>query len=418
MTVEDRLNENIELTSPEGSIFTAKWIGDPRTLTKKVGLFNFPKVKGTKGQDLDVTSDTYPLTLYFDGDDNDTEADEFWQSLKQNGKWEVVHPLYGVLFLQLISEARQDIQPVDSINYMAFSTVWMETLPDGTEVSLSQLSGEIDAQGILANIAAAQQFVDNVRRKTFAEVAAVTSSVAKVVNAVKKTIRIVTNFDVVPDSIEAIIRGINSTLSEFPPDMSALAGQVQTLIRVGVIGQDNVKGSNDTYSNFAAEIATIQPTVADTEGLNTASVQELALSAANVAFGLSAVLPGNETRSQAVESANAVLAFFKDMTNLLDETQELYRSTPIELQYFSQSQSYTESQRMAALAARFLLLSATDLKIERRFILEVPRNFIEICATEYGNIDDATLDFFIETNELKNHEIRIIPALREIVVYV
>ncbi|MCH7641634.1 hypothetical protein IID22_05565, partial [Patescibacteria group bacterium] len=66
MTVENRLNESIKFISPDGSEFEAKWIGDSRSLTKKVGLFNFPKVKGTKGQDLDVTSDTYTLTIYFD----------------------------------------------------------------------------------------------------------------------------------------------------------------------------------------------------------------------------------------------------------------------------------------------------------------------------------------------------------------
>lgn len=417
MSLEDRLNQTIVLVSPQESVFEGKWIGNPRSLEKKLGLFTFPKVKGTKGQDLEVNGDSYPLTIYFDGEDNDIIADEFWQALKERGKFEVVHPLYGSLFLQLIS-ATQDIQPVESINYTVFTTQWIETLPDGTEISIAELAGLITAASRESNFNSAQQFEDNIFADTFAQAAAVTAAVGKVVNAVKKAIRIVENFDIVPDAIEGLIRGINSTLASFPPDISALAGQVQSLIQVGVLGQDNVKGATDTYNNFAIEINGIQPTETNTEGVNTASVQELALSAANVAIGQSAVLPGNETRQQAVESANAVLAFFTDMTNTLDKTQELYRSSPIELQYFSQSQSFTTAQRMAALSAQFLLLSATDLKIERRFILEVPRNFIEICATEYGNIDDETLDFFIETNELKNNDIRIIPALREVVVYV
>jgi hypothetical protein len=418
MAILDRLRPEIAMVSPDGDTYEPKWRGNPRRNRKKLGLFQFPKVKGTKGQDLEVGGDEYPLTLYFTGADNDKESDRFHQSLKQRGKWEVIHPLYGRLFLQLI-DWEQQIQPIESINYMVFTTNWIETLPDGSEVSKAQLLGEIDDQSIAANITAASQFVRNAVTETFAEARRIASSVNRVVNAVKKNLRIVQNFNIIPAEVDAIIRGISNTTSEFPIDTETLASQVQNLIQIYVLAQDNVIDSFDMFNIFGESLEEEKPSVPTSEGLSQIAVQELAYSATLVAIAQGVRLNGIDTRTQAIETANAALIFFEEMTDILDETQELYQDSPIDIQYFSQSESYSDHALIAAQAAQYLLVSAIDLKIERRFKTTVPRSFLEICGTEYGNIDDETLDYFITTNDLKNKQIWApLPAETEIRVFV
>jgi hypothetical protein len=418
MTIQDRLRNEIAMVSPEGDAYEGKWIGNPRRNRKKLGLFQFPKVKGTKGQDLEVGGDEYPLTIYFDGGDNDQVSDDFHQSLKQRGKWEIIHPLYGQLFLQLV-DWEQQISPVENINYMVFTTNWIETLPDGSEISLAELLGLIDDQANLANESAAAQFKANAFTELFDQAKRIASAANRVVNSVKKNLRIFQNFNIIPAEVDAIIRGIKSTVDEFPIDTEVLASQIQNLVQIYVLGQDNVLGALDLFNTFATSLEDEKPSVATKEGVSQVAVQELALSATMVAIGQSVRLNGIETRTQAVESANAILEFFENITNTLDETQTLYEDVPIEFQYFSQSQSFTDNSLLAAQAAQYLLVSAIDLKIERRFKTTVPRSFLEICGTEYGNVDDETLDYYIKTNNLKNNEIRApLPAETTVRVFI
>lgn len=417
MTAIDRLRGEIKLTSPKGKEFSGKWIGDPRSMQKKLGQFTFPKVQGTKTQDLEVTGTTYPLTIYFDGPDNDQTAEEFFEALKQKGKWQVIHPVFGSLDLQLV-DVTDNVQPIESISYRLFNTNWIESLPEGAEVSKPQQKGEIESQVETANEVAADQFVGRTFMDFFSEAGAMATAVNKVISAFRKNIRIATNFNIIPAQVEGLNNSIQGLISDFPIDTESLATQLQQLVQVTVLGQDNVIDANDSYVNFAGAMQDIAPTVASKEGVNTISVQELMLSATLGAVALSSsALPGITTRSQAVQTAEGVIDYFNAMTDNLDVTQDLFKDVPIEFQYYSQSQSYADNLVLTAQSAQYLLISAVDLKVERRFILQEDRNILDICAAEYEDITDETLDFFIDTNNLKSDEIRVLPSLKEVAVF-
>ena len=95
-----RLAGHIQFISPEGNEFKAKWRGSVRTLEKKLGIFAYPKVRGNIVQDLDVNSDFYSFTIYFEGKNADLESTAFLASCRQNGTWTVTHPTRGFLQLQ------------------------------------------------------------------------------------------------------------------------------------------------------------------------------------------------------------------------------------------------------------------------------------------------------------------------------
>jgi len=73
----DRLRPNIQLTSPDGTVFTALWRGNESSHVKKIGIFDYPGVAGSTVQDQNIKSATYPLTLQFVGPDNDLTAKQF-----------------------------------------------------------------------------------------------------------------------------------------------------------------------------------------------------------------------------------------------------------------------------------------------------------------------------------------------------
>jgi hypothetical protein len=71
-------------------------------------------------------------------------------------------------------------------------------------------------------------------------------------------------------------------------------------------------------------------------------------------------------------------------------------------------------------ALKLLTLTSFDLKTEKRFTLEKERSPVEITITEYGEFgeNDENLELFINSNNLKADEIYLLPAGKEIVVYV
>ncbi len=420
MSWRDRLRKTVKLTSPEGNVFEAKWQGNQRSKDKKLGLFEFPKVKGTKVQDLDIGSTKYPLTIFFDGENNDQESDRFFKACDERGSWNVIHPVRGALDLQLIS-VTENIQPVQSGNVTQFDLEWIEPLEDSAVSSLFQQRSTIDSQIDEVNSAASDQIDSNVLQETAAEVSAFEATVSSVVSAVEKFLAPVYELQSeINAQILSIKRGINSLLISPVLDVVSIAGQVQALVQLPALAIADINSRVDAYQNFINEALTFSPETARSKDRNIVAVQELALTSGLAAISFVSSTGGLASRLQAIELIEANAALFKNITDTLDETQELFKDEIIDDQYFSQSESYSDALLMISQTIAYLLRSAFDLSIEKRFVLEKMRAPIEITISEYGDLgeNDINFDLFIESNGLKGNDILILPEGREVLVYV
>ncbi len=420
MSWRDRLRQTITLTSPEGNIFEAKWRGNPRSKDKKLGLFEFPKVKGTKVQDLDIGSARYPLTFFFDGENNDQEADRFFKACDEGGVWNIVHPVKGPLDLQLISVA-EDIEPVESGNVTRFSTEWIEPLKDSVVPSLFQQRSTIDNQIDEINSTASGQLNSNVLQETAAEISSFESTVNAVVASVEKFLAPVYELQSeINSQVLSIKRGITSLLSAPVFDIVSIAGQIQALVQLPALAIADVNSRIDAYGNFISAALDFSPDSAETKDRNIVAVQELALTSGLASISFISSTGELDSRLQAIELINSNTELFKNIIDTLDATQELFKDEIIDGQYFSQSESYSDAVLMVSQTISYLLRSAFDLSIEKRFILEKMRAPIEITISEYGDLgeDDLNFQLFIESNSLKGNEILILPEGREVLVYV
>lgn len=415
MSYQDRIKEQITLTSPLGDVFTAKWAGNNRSVSKKLGIFNAPKVNGSIVQDLDSEADKWPLTVYFDGEDHDIEAERFVDSLKQSGTWEIEHPTKGLKILQLV-DFTEYIQPVEEGGHTRFATNWIEPLIPGSVVSTSQLGKEVERSTFLSNISAAGQFVANTVQNTVGEIRSISVAASRVLTNIRTTLRTIENFEIVPAEFDALVRGIQATVNESPIDTSLLAGQIQGLVQLfaptATSSTDGVAGYNQFLDSMSGE-RPIDPTV---QGSNQVAVQELVLAAANAAVANALLVGGEKTRREAVVNAESILDYFKSVTDTLDITQELYKNEDIDQQYFSQSESYYDSLNLVTVAAAYKLRASFDLAIEKRFTLDRAKSPIRVTIEEYEDVE--RLDEFIEINELVGDKIYLLPAGEEVVVYI
>lgn len=415
----DRLRGELTLTSPDGNVFTPLWRGNPRTIGKKLGIFEFPKVRGAIVQDLDVGAFRYSISLFFDGEDNDLEAQRFSDAVQENGVWAVTHPIYGDRLWQLMSATINDV-PMESGNLTRIETEWIEPLDLEILPSPAQLAGILDSNAGDLTETAADQLEGIADQSTASGLAALKGAVEDVVSVFENTLQSISDVSAaISSEIAAIKRGIDAVLQVVPLDVIAVAGQIQALIELPGRAIEDVNARLGAYENFAAGIiGGIGHETANAEGRNRVGIKELALTTCISAVSRIAATGNLTSRTEAIEAIEGILTLFNDIIDDLDVSQEAFEDNPITTQYFSQSTSFPLTALIVAQAVALILISTFDLAVEKRFTLQTPRAPVEIAMTEYDDISPEMLDFFIITNGLKANDILILPAGREVVVYV
>lgn len=434
MAIEDRLKPEIRLTPPNGGDdFVAKWIGDPITAENKLGLFDSPKVRGTIVQPLEFKGDRYQFTIFFDGEDHDEESADFFEALKENGAWKVVHPMIGLIDNLYISRYVWENEPVRNVGYTTFNTNWIQGLPESESVSFAGLAANINSFSLDSIQSIIDQFFDLVSLENFEEFNSLVSSVNKATNIIKKTLKKFENLQILNPRIEALFRGIASTIESFPPDVTALAAQFAGLFEAIGLTQNNANGSVDNFSTFSAnfddELSDIENSPADLNSRNAIAVVELNTSLAGVEIARAVLLPGLTTRDQAIEAATKLNDYFTTTTNNLDDIQSGFNNVRIENQYTSQSKSYSDQLKLNKKSIEFLLSAALNLKVERRFPLKTERNPLEIAWTELGGPGeiiqlpdglriDKNYNDFCDWNDLHGKSIMWLPAETEVRIFI
>ena len=416
----DRVQGTIELTSPDGEVFSAKWAGNSRSVEKKLGIFTYPKFDGAVVQDLGLTGIRYPLELNFDGPDNDLESSRFFDSFSARGPWQVQHPTKGMLTLQPVS-ITENIEPVESGSITVFNTEWLQSVSPASIVSTAQLAAFIRSQSRNVDDVALAQVTDTARQQSVEEVNAIKGATETTLSVYDKTIAslLETSGDLAAKAA-GIRRGIADTLDTTPLDLTVLGGQIQAVMRTPSKVTGDILQTLKPFADFIDQISGLPDEVADQNYLNILAIRELFLTSANSSVALISSTSTLNTRAQALEAADLLSLQFQTITDSLDVAQKQFETLRVDQQYFSQSISFVESAQITAGATRYLLEASFNLAIEKRFTLDIERAPIEITITEYGELgnEDSNFDLFIASNQLKNNDILLLPAGREVVVYV
>jgi hypothetical protein len=419
MTYLTRLQPQITLTSPSGLVFTAKWAGNAISQEKDLGIFKTPGVKGVKVQDLELGAKSYPLTIHFDGPDNDLIASNFTEALSEKGEWQVIHPVKGEITLQLVSFS-EAVQPITSGGITSVATEWLEVTGDTGEVSAAQLSGLTKAQDIALQETGTDQLNNVTSLDTADKAGKFKTAVENTVTAFDLTLANITDqVAEVQAQADSIKRGIDVVLSGSPIDVLSIAGQIQALVGLPNLVVTDISAKIETYSRFADRILAISPEAASPAGINTAAVQELGLTAALGAVGVASVSSLLSSRQTVIDSIESNLALFDTITNGLDVIQEIYSDELLSRSYFSQSDTYPDAAQMVGLTVAYLIKSVFDLSVEKRIILTEAANPVMLAMQEYGGPgeDDFNIDLFYESNKLAGDENYLLPVGWEGVVY-
>ena len=415
------------LQAPDGTQFIAKWIANDIEGGKRVGLFDYPLIDGTVAQDLGLKGFTYPLTLYFEGASHDIDSFNFIHALSQKGPWNVIHPLYGSLTLQPLSPFTLKADPTASGNVTIVESSWMEpVVVQGMLMSTSELGAGIISQATTANASAAEQFANGLGVNTApdAMASAMTAGQAALGAFTSSPLQALCQTSA---EISAALSQANAAalaaLITTPLDIVNATSNIQAIMNAPALVEATISSVISAYVTCAASIIAMIVPASDSASQNAAVTNELFLSGAITGIALSVANTLPATRDQALQAIKDTLALFISITTALDGVQTASAGNTAATQYFSNGISFPDLVRLVGLTCAYLLRIIFDLKIAKRFTLATPRAVLDIVIQEYGTeyqADGVTsnYDLFIATNTLRGQDVIILPAGREVVVYV
>ena len=422
---KDRLRRTVLLTSPTGQEFEAKWKGDPRNFSKKLGIFEYPRVKGAQVQDLDSESTRYDFTIFFDGINNDRVSNQFFEACRERGLWEVVHPVHGGKTLQLVS-VREAVQPVESGGITQFTTRWIEPADAPTFEAAPETNARIQNSVEELNISAAEQFTNNVSQAQEIGTKIIEKTTEYIVDALDtSTSPLYQTLDSLNTLVTSVQRGVQDVITAETIATQSLAGQLQQLTQLPALGTPRPDEKIKAFANAISALSEGLPpgefplSVDPRTEKNKVATLEVSMVGLVGAMAQTVRLANLTTREQAISLAEAIQDEYQNIVDGLDTAQDAWDNYPANRQYISQIETYPQATDLINLAVRHLINISPDLQIERRFTLESPRTPIQIVLDEYGTLgeNDELLDVFIETNGLKGDEIILLDRGREVVVY-
>ncbi|MCK5017362.1 MAG: hypothetical protein KAS32_09875, partial [Candidatus Peribacteraceae bacterium] len=326
------------------------------------------------------------------------------------GRWEVQHPLYGGLQLQLIGY-NQGIQPVTQGGLTEFNLSFFQPADADIIESKQQLLGNVKAAIDKASAASIGKFADavsNISSKAQAGLAAVVDVATTAVDSILGPIAQINSE--INSSFLAIQRGIDETLAAVILDPLALAGQVVNLIETPSQIVLSTQEKLNAYKALAQELFNIE-----SEEPAVLEVKEIYLGATSSAIAGIAAATDAQLSTTVLTQMVDIVENFDAMIVSLEADQSKFLDLPMDEQYVSMVGTFSQYYITTAYALRSMIKSSLELAIEKRFILQKYTSPLMLTINEY-NTDDK-LDFLIETNDLSGTEIVLLPPGKEIVIY-
>jgi hypothetical protein len=258
------------------------------------------------------------------------------------------------------------------------------------------------------------------KQDAFAKIQAAKNAIDSVTNAINSVLGpIAATVTEINDAFNQVTRSIQQALDAAILQPLTIARQIQQLAQLPGLVSNDFQARFESYKELAADVFGLSEDGTSEADFNKTLVFECTIGSILVASTQIAADSEFQTRPQVINAIEETTSLFESSVAALDAIQAQYADKDIDLQYFSQSQSYTDIWVLNALANKALLESSFDLKIEKRFTLDRNRSPLEITVTEYGGLgeNDSNYDLFINSNNLKGNDILYLPTGREVVVY-
>ena len=415
MSWTDRLRE-AAYTTPSGTRLLFLYENVSKVFDKKTSAFNFPDAAGTFIQDNGKTGRRMPLRLIFSGDDYDLEAATFETGLAEKGIGKLEHPVYGTINVVPFGSIGRRDDLKTAANQAIFEVVFWETLdvlyPTGQADPGSAVLVAVDEY----NTAKSEQINEDLDLDTAIEEATFENQYITILNTAKTALQGIADAqDDVKKEFNAIFDSINSGIDILISDPLTLAFQTAIFLQAPSRAVTSIRARLDAYSSLATGIISAGDSIrlpgSDSQNANAFQNDDLYVSTAVTGAITSVINNQFETRPDALAAAEEIL-------DLADQVTVWRDANYLSLEEIDTGGSYQKFQEAVALTIGFLVEISFTLKQERFIILDRARTIIDLVAELYGAVEDADIDFLIQSNDLTGSEILELPKGKTVVYYI
>ena len=211
---------------------------------------------------------------------------------------------------------------------------------------------------------------------------------------------------------EAVERQFNDVYDSINLGIDTLIGEPLTLaFQTSILINSPARAASAMSDKLAAYGSLLQQiTGVDLTSSNDLATADLYASSTVSAGAVSAINSEFTTRSEAIEAAAALTEQFDFLVAWRDSQYSNFN-------VIDTGEAYYSLLNAVAIAAGYLVGLSFSLKSEQSIVLDRDRAMIELCFDLYGDVD-LVLDFFINSNNLTNQEMLLVPKGRKIVYFV
>ncbi|AKU42590.1 hypothetical protein [Vibrio phage H188] len=405
MAWQDRLQSCV-YTSPSGAEFTLQYEDVRRKLKKKTTVFEFVSSNDVYVQDNFAGAKTYPMSVYFSGEDHDTQANEFFEALSEQGAGKLQHPIYGLLTVN----ATDDIEQVDRLktgaNQSAFTITFIETITDLYPSAQTNRNESAQAASTNFDNVKSEEFADGINLESVAEEQSLINEIDDFVGNVEEGLQeLVDNVEDAQRFVNDVSNSITNGIDVLIGIPLTLASQCIQLVKSVTNTAGLIGAKLDSYGDMLDDIIGDDKTTSPTHnnvGQNSVQTQDL-FASSNVSATADSILATEfETRDEALTAAISVQDSFFEYVEWKERN---YASVSIE----DEGAGYEALLDHVTKTVGSVIESASSLQRYRNVVLERDMLVLDFAYQYFGTSDSDTVEKVILLNGLDNSDIWTIP---------
>lgn len=404
----ERIQTEYVITTGDGRKHYPFWVKASYGVEWNVTQFDFPNKAGTLAKRGQPKGRTFPIEIYFQGDDHLDEAESFRISANDPRNWVITHPLYGSLTVCPVSMDANN----DDSNVTVFTIPVIETITeDNPQLTVSPID-KIAADVTLTNESLSISFGNDVTPRV-PDVNDMARNNQTLYSAGAKVVK----NDIDAEAYFNAFNTANSAIINATAEPLAAIRTIQSVITYPALFKNAVR---ERIALFTSQMNSLRLTLSGIADRNQKKLFENNAGSLIAAVSLASANPidgdyGN--RSNVIASISPLVSMYNQYIVDLDSLQSTNGGSIDS--YIPDADSLIRLNELVNFTIANLFDIALGAKQERSIMLEEDSNIIILAHRLYGlTPDDKTIEDIINQNNLGINSILQIRKGERIIYYV
>jgi len=409
MAYTENIEQTYRITTGEGSVFQVLWKNAEKSYEFNIAQFEFIETKGTLVDRREVKGRTFPLEIYFVGDNHLVNSSSFETATLDKRPWTIQHPLYGKLIVQPITLSFNNSE---SISYTKITGSVMETITNGGLVVQDNPIDVIEELNTESLDAGAE---------TFATVTPNPTDMAQNADVIYARTHPISNDLIDSENYFNLFNSAQAAIINATSNPLAAIRELQTMIEAPARFTTNVENRISALTNaFTSLLTSVLNIIPSNITLAEKLLFENTAGPLINSLALAASLPqidDYQNRSQVLSAINTLVTNYNSYVSAIDGLRSGVAGNP---NTYSPSSGYQNGlSALVNFTISNLFIIASGARQERNFILTDDDNLITLSHRFYGpSLDDVNVTEFRLINNIGLSEILGLKKGRSIIYYV